>query len=62
MKRFFALCLFAFATMHFSAVAIFLIRFQTLKPQSLVLGTIFLALGIWLYKNSKNTKNKGVSS
>ena len=58
MKRFFALCLFAFATMHFLAVVIFLVRFQTLKPQNLILGAIFLTAGVLLYKNSKNRSPK----
>jgi len=53
MKRFFALCLFAFAIMHFASLGIMFFRFQILKPQSIILGSVFLALGIWLHKASK---------
>ncbi len=58
MKRIASLFLFAFAAMHLLALVIFLIRFHTLKPQSLILGVIFLILGIWLYKDSKKNKSK----
>ncbi len=53
MKRFLAFCLLAFAAMHILGSVLLLIRFQTAKPLSLILGPTFLVLGIWLYKSSK---------
>jgi len=52
-KRILSLLSLAFSLMHLLATIIFLIRFQTLKPQSLFLGTTFLILSLWLYKDSK---------
>ena len=39
--------------MHLSAFTIFFFRYQTIKSQSLILGLIFLVLGVILYRNEK---------
>lgn len=56
-KRLLSLLLLAFSLLHLLAVGIFLVRFHTIKLQSLFLGTVFLVVGIWLYRASKKKEN-----
>jgi uncharacterized membrane protein YqjE len=54
MKRIISLFLIAFSIMHISAAVIFLIRYQTLKAPSILLGVVFFVLGIYLYRHEKS--------
>jgi hypothetical protein len=50
MKHLISLLLIAFASMHLIAFTVSFIRFQLIREQSLILGLVFLGLGIFIYK------------